>query len=83
MQIRGHLPQTLDDEVQLAEDASGVYGKGVKVTDWRVSKKRYREDGTTEGNADDAPSSQTKSICYGSDRPERLEETGPGRTGTE
>eukprot|EP00644_Phytophthora_capsici_P007134 jgi/Phyca11/16765/fgenesh1_pg.PHYCAscaffold_22_\ len=30
MQIRGHHPETLDDAVQLAEDASGVYGEGVK-----------------------------------------------------
>lgn len=37
-----------DDAVQLAEDASGVYDEGAKVTDWRVTKKRYREDGTTE-----------------------------------
>eukprot|EP00644_Phytophthora_capsici_P004223 jgi/Phyca11/15987/fgenesh1_pg.PHYCAscaffold_17_\ len=28
--IRGHHPETLDDAVQLAEDASGVYGEGVK-----------------------------------------------------
>lgn len=60
MQIRGHHPQTLDDAVQLAEDASGVYGEGVKVTDWRVAQKRYRDEGSTEGNADGAPAAKRK-----------------------
>eukprot|EP00644_Phytophthora_capsici_P018685 jgi/Phyca11/133158/e_gw1.339.1.1 len=60
MQIRGHHPETLDDAVQLAEDASGVYGEGVKVTDWRVARKRYREEGATEGNQDGTPSTKRK-----------------------
>eukprot|EP00644_Phytophthora_capsici_P016669 jgi/Phyca11/122255/e_gw1.47.277.1 len=60
MQIRGHHPETLDDAVQLAEDASGVYGEGVKVTDWRVARKRYREDGVTDSNQEGTPSAKRK-----------------------
>ncbi|KAE8903304.1 hypothetical protein PF005_g26611 [Phytophthora fragariae] len=38
-QVRTYGPTTLDEAVQLAE-----YGEGLKVTDWRVAKRRHREE---------------------------------------
>ncbi|KAI9985805.1 hypothetical protein PInf_024571 [Phytophthora infestans] len=43
-QVRAYEPQTLDEAVQFAEDKCGEYGEGFKVTDWRVAKRRYREN---------------------------------------
>jgi hypothetical protein len=43
-QVRTFEPQTLDEAVQFAEDKCGEFGEGFKVTDWRVAKRRYRED---------------------------------------
>lgn len=43
-QVRAYEPQTLDEAVQFAEDNCGEYGEGFKVTDWRVAKRRYREN---------------------------------------
>lgn len=37
-------PTTLDEAVQFACDKCGEYGEGPTVTDWRVAKRRYRED---------------------------------------
>ncbi|KAE9180551.1 hypothetical protein PF004_g24807 [Phytophthora fragariae] len=43
-QVRTYEPTTLDEAVQFAEDKCGEYGEGFKVTDWRVAKRRYREE---------------------------------------
>ncbi|KAE8986494.1 hypothetical protein PR002_g22338 [Phytophthora rubi] len=43
-QVRTAEPQTLEEAVQFAVDKCGEYGEGRKITDWRVAKKRYRED---------------------------------------
>ncbi|GMF63983.1 unnamed protein product [Phytophthora fragariaefolia] len=44
MQVRTYEPATLDETVQFAEDKCGEYGEGFKVIDWRVAKRRYREE---------------------------------------
>ncbi|KAE9018634.1 hypothetical protein PR001_g14084 [Phytophthora rubi] len=43
-QVRTVEPQTLEEAVQFAVDKCGELGEGRKITDWRVAKKRYRED---------------------------------------
>ncbi|KAE8966522.1 hypothetical protein PR001_g28380 [Phytophthora rubi] len=43
-QVRTYEPTTLDEAVQFAEDKCGEFGEGFKVTDWRVAKRRYREE---------------------------------------
>ncbi|KAE9296211.1 hypothetical protein PF008_g24065 [Phytophthora fragariae] len=43
-QVRTYETTTLDEAVQFTEDKCGEYGVGIKVTDWRVAKRRYREE---------------------------------------
>lgn len=59
-QVRAYEPQTLDEAVQFAEDKCGEYGEGFKVTDWRVAKRRYREN-REYGEEGDASPSKKKS----------------------
>ncbi|KAE9213019.1 hypothetical protein PF002_g18086 [Phytophthora fragariae] len=58
-QVRTYEPTTLDEAVQFAEDKCGEFGEGFKVTDWRVAKRRYREE-REDGAEDDAPPAKKK-----------------------
>ncbi|ETP50910.1 hypothetical protein F442_03870 [Phytophthora nicotianae P10297] len=53
-QVRAYEPQTLD-ALQFAEDKCGLYGEGFNVTDWRVAKRRYREDRELGDDEEEAP----------------------------
>eukprot|EP00644_Phytophthora_capsici_P003840 jgi/Phyca11/15709/fgenesh1_pg.PHYCAscaffold_15_\ len=60
MQIRGRDPRTLEDALQYAEDTCGEYGEGFKVTDWRVAKRRYRDDRGMGAEEEGAPPAKRK-----------------------
>lgn len=53
-QVGAYEPQTLD-ALQFAEDKCGLYGEGFNVTDWRVAKRRYREDRELGDDEEEAP----------------------------
>eukprot|EP00644_Phytophthora_capsici_P013849 jgi/Phyca11/120029/e_gw1.40.109.1 len=61
MQVRGHAPRTLEDAVQFAEDTCGEYGEGYKVTDWRVAKRRYRDEQDADMRSEETPPPRKKS----------------------
>ncbi|GMF55315.1 unnamed protein product [Phytophthora fragariaefolia] len=61
MQVRAYEPQTLDEAVQFAMDTCGAFGEGYKVTDWRVAKRRYRDD--RDGEDDDAQPARKKTAA--------------------
>ncbi|GMF18172.1 unnamed protein product [Phytophthora fragariaefolia] len=58
IQVRAYEQQTLDEAVQFAEDKCEEFGEGYKVTDWRVAKRRYRDD--RDGEEDDAQPARKK-----------------------